>query len=390
VSINSALDLLTPTSVCTHIVKQRGSGNKSSQQMRLGPYRFHEMFLSKTIAGKTEHHVCVIAVDYLRIVTLQIISNALSLPNAVICCENPNQPTSRCQTIGLVRVVKNGSAMLSHIYDNFYAKVLISGKRFEKRGVHVARPIVAVVLRRQGGYDYMRHRLFRYLAAIALCCMSLGCSKLGSSILAGKDSGAQLRKLQSQVEDLERRVGKTEDFIALSNLEDAYGYYLDKCQWDQAADLFAKDGRIEVGGRGVYIGQDRVRAFMQHLPKFQYGQVFNHMQLQPVITVGPDGKSAQARWRAIIQAGVLNKYAQWGEGTYENEFIKENGVWKFKSVHFFVTYYIDYDKGWDKGGNAAPAPIKDLLADRPSSVNYKPFPDVFIPPYHYKNPVTGK
>ena len=236
----------------------------------------------------------------------------------------------------------------------------------------------------------MRNRFLRYWLAVALCCISFGCSNAGSSSPAEKDFGAQFKKLQAQVEDLERRVGRAEDFVALSNLEAAYGYYLDKCQWDQAADLFARDGRIEVGGRGVYIGQDRVRAFMHHLPKFQYGQVFNHMQLQPVITVEPDGKSAKARWRAVIQAGVLHKSAQWGEGTYENEYIKENGVWKFKSVHFFPTYYIDYDKGWDKGGAAPPAPIKEFPPDQPPSVDYKTFPDVFIPPYHYKNPVTGK
>jgi|WetSurMetagenome_2_1015567.scaffolds.fasta_scaffold158336_2 hypothetical protein len=236
----------------------------------------------------------------------------------------------------------------------------------------------------------MRNRSFRYLLAVALCCMSLGCSKAEFSIPAEKDLGAQLKKLQTQVEALERRVGKAEDFIDLSNLEDAYGYYVDKCQWDQAADLFANDGKLEIAGRGVYIGQDRVRAYLHHLPKFQYGQVFNHMQLQPVITVEPDGKSAKARWRAVIQAGVLHKSAQWGEGTYENEYVKENGVWKFKSVHFFVTYYIDYDKGWDKGGNPPPAPIKGFPPDQPPSVDYKTFPDVFIPPYHYKNPVTGK
>ena len=236
----------------------------------------------------------------------------------------------------------------------------------------------------------MRNRLFRSLLTIVLCCVSFGNCKQGFSSPADKDLGAQLKKLQAQVEALERRVGKAEDFIDLSNLEDAYGYYVDKCQWDQAADLFAKDGRLEIAGRGVYIGQDRVRAYLHHLPRFQYGQVFNHMQLQPVITVEPDGNSAKARWRAVIQAGVLNKSAQWGEGTYENEYVKENGVWKFKSLHFFVTYYIDYDKGWDKGGNAPPAPIKGFPPDQPPSVDYKTFPDVFIPPYHYKNPVTGK
>ena len=236
----------------------------------------------------------------------------------------------------------------------------------------------------------MRNRLFRYLLAVALCCLSIEHSNTGFSIPADKDFGVQLKKLQAQVDVLERRIGKAEDFIALSNLEDAYGYYVDKCQWDQVADLFARNGKLEIAGRGVYIGQDRVRAYLHHLPKFQYGQVFNHMQLQPVITVGPDGKSAKARWRAVIQAGVLNKSAQWGEGTYENEYVKENGVWKFKSLHFFVTYYIDYDKGWDKGGAAPPAPIKEFPPDQPPSVDYKTFPDVFIPPYHYKNPVTGK
>jgi hypothetical protein len=220
--------------------------------------------------------------------------------------------------------------------------------------------------------------------------MSFGCSKTGSSSLVNKDLGMQLKKLQTQVHELEHGVDRAEDFIALSNLEDAYGYYVDKCQWDQAADLFAKDGRIEISGRGVYIGQDRVRAFLHHLPKFQYGQVFNYMQLQPVIRVGPDGKSAKARWRALIQAGVLHKSAQCGEGIYENEYDKENGVWKFESLHFFVTYYIDYDKGWDKDGKAPLAPIKGFPPVQPLSVDYRAFPDVFIPPCHYENPVTSK
>jgi hypothetical protein len=236
----------------------------------------------------------------------------------------------------------------------------------------------------------MTNRSFHWVLAFVLCCISLGYSSIVFSSPADKDLGAQMAKLQERVDELERRIGKAEDFIALSNLEDAYGYYVDKSQWDQVADLFAKYGRLEIAGRGVYTGQDRVRAYLHHLPNFQYGQVFNHMQLQPAITVLPDGRSAKARWRAVIQAGVLHKSAQWGEGTYENEYVKENGVWKFKSLHFFVTYYIDYDKGWDKGGNPPPGTIKGFPPDQPPSVNYKTFPDVFIPSYHYKNPVTGR
>ena len=34
-----------------------------------------------------------------------------------------------------------------------------------------------------------------------------------------------------------------------------YGYYLDRAMWDQVADLFAADGTIEIGLRGVYVGK---------------------------------------------------------------------------------------------------------------------------------------
>jgi len=211
-----------------------------------------------------------------------------------------------------------------------------------------------------------------------------------SSAGSDKNLAAEVHSLQAQLAALTQRVQGAEDYIALSNLEDAYGYYVDKCQWDQAADLFAKDGTLEIGQRGVYIGQDRVRQYLHRLPTLQYGVVFNHIQLQPVITVAPDGKTAKARWRAVIQAGVLHKSAQWGEGTYENEYVKEDGVWKFKKLHAYFTYYVDFDKGWDKGGNAPPAPIKDFPPDRPPTETYGTYPDVYIPPYHYKNPVTGK
>jgi len=205
-----------------------------------------------------------------------------------------------------------------------------------------------------------------------------------------KDPSAEIRSLKAQLAALTTRVERAEDYIALCNLENIYGYYVDKGQWDQAADLFAKDGTLEIGLRGVYVGQDHVRQYLHHLPTLKYGLVFNHMQLQPVITVLPDGKTALARWRAVMQVGQLHQSAQWGEGTYENEYVKEDGVWKFKKLHAYFTYYVDYDKGWDKGGNPPPAPLKDFPPDRPSTETYGLYPDVYIPPYHYKNPVTGK
>jgi hypothetical protein len=73
----------------------------------------------------------------------------------------------------------------------------------------------------------MKKRLFRCVLVVALCCISFEHSNTGFTNAAYKDPGAQWTKLQARIDALERRIGKAEDFIALSNLEDAYGYYVD-------------------------------------------------------------------------------------------------------------------------------------------------------------------
>jgi SnoaL-like domain len=205
-----------------------------------------------------------------------------------------------------------------------------------------------------------------------------------------KDRASEIETLKTQVAALETRAQAAQDYIAIANLQAIYGYYVDKCEWDQVADLFAKDGTLEIGLRGVWVGQDRVRAYLHTLPDLKYGTLFNHMQLQPVINIAPDGKTAKGRWRAFEQFGMLHRAAEWAEGVYENEYVNEDGVWKIHKLHYYMTYYVDYYKGWDQGGLPAPGPIKGFPPDRPTTVEYKLYPDVFVPPYHYQNPVTGR
>jgi hypothetical protein len=204
------------------------------------------------------------------------------------------------------------------------------------------------------------------------------------------DVEAELRRLSAQVERLTAQAQVAEGYMAVGNLQRAYGYYVDKARWDDAADLFARDSTLEINGRGVYVGQDRVRQYMQKFGPAGHGKLFNHMQLQPVIHVAADARSAKARWRAVIQVGELGKTARWGEGTYENTYAKEDNVWKIKSLHFYQTYYIDYYAGWDKGALPLVQQYTDFPPDRPPSEDYKVYPDFYVPAYHYKNPVSGR
>jgi SnoaL-like domain len=201
---------------------------------------------------------------------------------------------------------------------------------------------------------------------------------------------SQVEELLRRVEALEIKARAAEDYVAICNLQAAYGYYVDKTLYDQAADLFSKNARLEIAGRGLFIGQERVRQYLHALPKLEFGCVFNHMQLQPVISLDPDGHSARGRWRNFIQIGALGREARWGEGTYENEYVREGGVWRISHLHFFTTFYVEFDKGWRHGGVPLAGPLPGVEPDQALTVKYQAFPHVFVPPYHYANPVTGQ
>lgn len=177
---------------------------------------------------------------------------------------------------------------------------------------------------------------------------------------------------------------------AVIRVQTAYGYYVDKAQWDEAADLFARDATLEIAARGQYRGQERIRRYLHQLPPLEHGTVFNHMQLQPLVTLSDDLMSAKGRWRAIMEVGFADREELCGEATYENEYKVEDGVWKISRLHCFVTYYVRWNEGWSKGGVPMGTAFDHFPPDAPQTIDYRSYPDVFIPPYHYPNPVTGK
>lgn len=190
---------------------------------------------------------------------------------------------------------------------------------------------------------------------------------------------------------LERRILRLEDAAAIENLIGAYGYFLDKQQWDRLTDLFAADGSMEISLRGVYVGRQSIRRALELFgPQgMQPGCLHNHLQLQPVIHVAADGGRAWARSRAFSQLGTYRGTALWHGGVYECEFVKIAGTWKYRRDHVYTTYFADYERGWALGARAAPKPSATIPPDLPPTEQYDVFPGRYVPPFHYWHPVTG-
>jgi hypothetical protein len=203
------------------------------------------------------------------------------------------------------------------------------------------------------------------------------------------DVEAEIRALREALARVEKRAERAEDHLAVANLQRTYGFYVDKFQWDQVADLFARDGTLQINGRGRFIGQDRIREYMHHFGPAQHGLLMNHIQLQPVVNVAEDGQTANCRCRALMQVGRLGGEALWGEGIYENDYVKEDGVWKIAALRAFQTFYTPFDKGWNTELLPLMGNFEDFPPDEPTE-EYPVFPEIFVPPYHYANPVSGR
>ncbi|MGC1270787.1 MAG: nuclear transport factor 2 family protein [Croceibacterium sp.] len=197
---------------------------------------------------------------------------------------------------------------------------------------------------------------------------------------------------QARLAAYRERVERLEDADAVENLQAYFGYFFDKGLWDDTADLFADNASFEYGHRGVYIGKQRIaRALLLFGPEgLAKGYLNNHMQLQPIITVAPDGRTAKGRFQGMMMLAQPGANGTWGVGIYENQYVKERGVWKISSLHFYVTAITDYDLGFMKSALRMDGPSALYPPDKPPTEVYRTFPAAYIPPFSYVHPVTGQ
>src|SRR3569623_353280 len=130
-----------------------------------------------------------------------------------------------------------------------------------------------------------------------LCCLAVA----GPLFMTPPANAQQSPK--ARLASYRERVARLEDQDAVENLQATFGFYFDKGLWNDAADLFARNGTFEYGQSGVYIGKDRIRrAMLLFGPQgLAQGYLNNHMMLQAIIIVAPDGKTATGRWQGPVQ-----------------------------------------------------------------------------------------
>lgn len=219
----------------------------------------------------------------------------------------------------------------------------------------------------------------------------------------------KLQALEMRVDELTNKLGTVQDELAIRKLQHTYGYFIDKCLYDEAVDLFSERGETYFLG-GVFKGKAGVRRLYGGILRNKFspgkngpsrGLMLDHLTLQDVIDVAPDRLSAKARFRCFMQGGSHESVTQifpafWEGGVYENTYLKEDGVWKIGVLNYNVFYYAPYEQGWGKvkAGYAVPTysmtfPQDPLGPDELTTKQTSIWPETSVLPFHYPHPVTG-
>jgi hypothetical protein len=136
------------------------------------------------------------------------------------------------------------------------------------------------------------------------------------------------------------------------------------------------------------------------------GLLLDHFQMQDVITVAPDRKTAKGRFHGILLGGWHDDFQETREemmpqqfmeaGIYENDYVREDGVWKIKRLDYMMQWQANYEEGWaHTTAHLQPAektfPEDPLGPDRllPPEQHRKTWPYRQDVPMHFAHPKFG-
>ena len=210
----------------------------------------------------------------------------------------------------------------------------------------------------------------------------------------------------ADLDRLEVLVTRAEDVDAIKRLTFIFGYYRDKFLDESALSLFTDQAVADFAG-GKYVGKASIARLMRSaaykMPEAvegrgpQYGLMNDHILMQQVITVAPDGLSARGRFKDWNTSAVFGRSQTRSAGVYENAYVKDQGVWKISAMAYCLRYsnpYLVNPRDIPVPDDAPPTPVffptDPTGPDRQSNTACHLWPHPGIsPPLHYPHPIDG-
>jgi len=197
------------------------------------------------------------------------------------------------------------------------------------------------------GFSRASASISGFLRALPAAAATLALACWGP-VLQAADAG------EADLAQLDAGTRAAEAVRAVKRLQHAWTQYINDGLWKDASDLLTAKATAQFGAESAS-GRDAIRqSLMQQAGRkkegLAAGQLHTHLVMQPIITLGADGRTAKGAWHEVSMLGQFGQSARWAGGIYENEYTLEGGVWKISRV----AYYPQYAGNFDDYGHKAP------------------------------------
>jgi hypothetical protein len=211
-----------------------------------------------------------------------------------------------------------------------------------------------------------------------------------------KDLETRIQALEETIKSQALEIRTLKDIEEINRVQRAYGYYLEHWMTQEIVDLFADNPETSVTlAPGTWLGKDGVQRYFDHnKPDNEF--LHQVMQVNGIVDVNPDGKTAKGRWYGFGAVslpqgkGIRQSFIS---GIYTATYIKEKGIWKFLKLQFDMLYSARQNPGWVSPERTAAADpnvrVEMVVADVPRTYTAY-YPSGYIVPFHYNHPVTRK
>ena len=155
-----------------------------------------------------------------------------------------------------------------------------------------------------------------------------------------------------------RDVERTESVRAVKTLQSSFAQYAQYGLWNEVGALFTADGSFVFDAMVQPAQTARGPAAIAAFLRSRYGggheglaadSLSTMMIDAPVVNLSPDGDGAKVRWQALIFHGHGGQ-ARIEGGVFENDYVRERGVWKIGTARYFPQYEGPYEEGWINWG----------------------------------------
>lgn len=165
------------------------------------------------------------------------------------------------------------------------------------------------------------------------------------------------KELDVIIGELENRVGRYEDRLAIEKIMGRYVLYDNPKNMHRAMALFASqqaDVSIEWADKGCFVGRKKVEKFLDDQSRFTVyeGRYRVRWLTNPMIQIAADRKTARAAWcapgaEAMVESSGTPRQL-WNFVRFAVDFIREGEEWRIWHLRMFQDVRCEYEDGWAK------------------------------------------